>query len=326
VAAEEKLDLMPPGAPVAIRPPPTESETESLRTVVVALAANLCVALAKLAGAIFTRSSAMFAEAFHAFADTGNEVLLLVAQRGSGLPADEQHPLGHGRAAYLWALVASLGVFAVGALLSVRQGVEDLIHPERTSSFRVAYLILAVSFCLDGVSLIQARRSLGNEARALKRTFFEHLDLSSDPVPRAVFAEDAAALLGNLIAFVGIALDQATGSTIPDGIAAITVGLLLGFVAFELAVRNSDVLIGGQASATLRGRVEQVIVAQPGILAVTELVMTFIGPRRAWVVARVAIDGSLTGAAVEALMRAVEAALKRESPFIARVDLVPRGP
>ena len=301
------------------------SETESLRTVVFALAANLGTAVAKLAGALFTGSSAMFAEAFHAFADTGNEILLLIAQRSSGHPPDEQHPLGHGRAAYFWALIASLGVFAVGALLSIHQGVKDLIHPELPSSFRIAYLILAVSSCLDGASLIQARRALGKEARALKRTFLEHLDLSSDPVPRAVFAEDAAALAGNLIALAGIALDQATGSTIPDAVAAITVGLLLGFVAFQLAARNGDVLIGGQASATFRGRVERVIAAQPGILAVTGLLVTFIGPRRAWVVARVAIDGAMTGTSVETLARSVEAALQRESPFIARVDLVPRG-
>jgi cation diffusion facilitator family transporter len=267
----------------------------------------------------------MFAEAFRAFADTGNEVLLLIAQRRSGHPPDEQHPLGHGRAAYFWALIASLGVFAVGALLSVHQGVEDLMHPEATSSFRLAYLILAVSLCLDGASLIQARQTLRNEARALKRTFFEQLDLSSDPVPRAVFAEDAAALIGNVIALIGIALDQVTGSTIPDGIAAIMVGLLLGFVAFQLAARNGDVLIGGQASATLRGWIGQVIAAQPGIVAITELLVTFIGPRRAWDVARVSIDGAMTGASVEALGREVEATLQRESPFIARVDLVARG-
>ena len=306
----------------------TESRTlenASLRTVVFALAANLGTAIAKLAGALFTGSSAMFAEAFHAFADTGNEVLLLIAQRRSGHPPDEQHPLGHGRAAYFWALIASLGVFAVGALLSVHQGVEDLIHPQRTSSFHVAYLILAVSFCLDGASLIQARRALTNEARALKRTFFEQLDLSSDPIPRAVFAEDAAALVGNVIALVGIVLDHATGSAIPDGIAAIAVGLLLGFVAFQLAARNGDVLIGGQASPRLRGRIGQVIAAQPGIVAVTELLVTFIGPRRAWVVARVAIDGAMIGASLEALGRAVEATLQRELPFIARVDLVARG-
>jgi cation diffusion facilitator family transporter len=299
--------------------------TESLRTVTVALIANLGTALAKLLAAVFTGSSAMWAEAFHAFADTGNEVLLLVAQRRSGQPPDEQHPLGHGREAYFWALVAAMGVFVSGALLSVHEGIEGLIHAHRALSFPVAYAILLVSACLDGASLLQAQRQIKREAQALTRTFLEHLALSSDPVVRAVFAEDAAALVGNAIAFVGIALHQATGSAIPDGIAAIAIGLLLGFVAFQLAAHNGDILIGAQVSPALREKIGELIAAQPGILAVTELVVTLIGPRQTWVVARVAIDEALSGANVERLVCATEDVLKRESPFIARVDLVPRG-
>jgi cation diffusion facilitator family transporter len=297
----------------------------NLRTVGLALAANLGTALAKLVGAVSTGSSAMFAEAFHAFADSGNEILLLVAQRHSDLPPDELHPLGHGRAAYFWALVASLGVFAIGAVLSIRQGVLDLIHPEPTSSFRIAYFILAIAFCLDGISLVQALGQLRKEARDLKRTLLEHLDVSSDPVARAVVAEDAAALVGNGIALGGVALHQATGSGVPDGVAAIAIGLLLGYVALQLAARNGSILIGGQASSALRDRIERVIAAQAGVLAVTELLVSFIGPRKLWVIARVAVDQTLNGASVEALVRTVERVLKRESPFIARVDLVPRG-
>ena len=299
--------------------------SESLRTVVLALMMNLGTAVAKLVAALLTGSSAMWAEAFHAFADSGNEVLLMVAQRRSEEPPDEHHPLGHGRAAYFWALVAALGVFWSGALLSVHQGVVGFVHREPGVSFRVAYSILLISFCLDGASVIRAQRQLGKEARALERTFLEHLDLSSDPVVRAVFAEDAAALVGNLIACVGIALHQITGSAIPDGIAAIMIGLLLGFVALRLASRNGDVLIGAQASTALRGQIEAALVAQPGVVEVSELLVTFIGPRQVWVVARVAIDAGMNGASVEALVRNAEAALQRQSPFIARVDLVPRG-
>ncbi len=130
--------------------------SQSLRTVMLALAANLGTALAKLLAALFTRSSAMLAEAFHAFADSGNEVLLLVAERRSSRLPDAQHPLGHGRAAYFWALIASLGVFAVGALLSVHQGIEGLVHPARITSFQMAYAILVISCGLDGASLIQS--------------------------------------------------------------------------------------------------------------------------------------------------------------------------
>ena len=307
---------------------PTRSRSSgstNLATVGLALAANLGTALAKLLGALFTGSSAMFAEAFHAFADSGNEILLLVAQRHSDLPADERHPLGHGRAAYFWALVASLGVFATGAILSIRQGVLELIHPEPTSSFRIAYVILAIAFCLDGISLVQAVGQLRKEARVWKRTLLEHLDVSSDPIARAVFAEDAAALVGNGIALGGIALHQATGSGAPEGVAAIAVGVLLGYVALQLAARNGSILIGGQASSVLRDRIEQVVAAQAGILAVTQVLVSFIGPRRVWVIARVAIDQTLSGAGVETLVRTIETVLERESPFIARVDLVPRG-
>jgi cation diffusion facilitator family transporter len=286
---------------------------------------SLATALAKLVAALFSHSSAMWAAAFHAFADSGNEVLLLIAQRRSGRPADEQHPLGHGRAAYFWALIASMAVFALGALLSVHQGIEGLLHQEPLLSFRVAYLILAISSVLDGASLIQARGQLRKEARTLERTFREQLNLGSDPVVRAVFAEDAAALVGNLIAFVGIALHQTTGSAIPDGIAAILVGLLLGFVAFQLAKRNGDILIGGQAAAPLRRKIGMLIAAQPGIVAVSELVVTFIGPRQAWVVARVAIIETIDGAGVERLVRATENFVRSQSPVIVRVDIVPRG-
>ena len=298
---------------------------ENSKTVLFALASNLGTALAKLLAALSTGSSAMLAGAFQAFADGGNEVLLLLAQRRGARPPDEQHPLGHGRATYFWALLASLGVFAVGTVLSVHEGIDGLVHPEPISSFRPAYVVLAISFFLDGASLIQARRQLRNEARALNRRFLEHLDLSSDPVARAVFAEDAASLVGNFLAAAGIALHQVTGSRVPDAIAAISIGVLLGLVALQLAARNGAALIGGQASAALRARIHAAIGAQTGILEVTELLVSVIGPRTAWVVARVAIDDALTGAGVETVVRAVERALRREWPFIVRVDVVPRG-
>jgi cation diffusion facilitator family transporter len=309
---------------VAVRRVPTPSP-DSLRTVALALAANLGTALAKLVGALVTGSSAMFAEAFHGFADTGNEVLLLIAERRGRKPPDERHPLGHGRRAYFWALIASFGVFAIGAMLSVRQGIVELVTPETTSSFRVAYAILAIAFAFDSVSLLQAHRQIRDEARALNRGFLEHLDASSDPIPRGVFAEDAAALVGNVIAFFGIVLHQVTGSPVPEGIAALIIGLLLAVVAFQLAARNGDMLVGSQASAEIRARIGDTIAGHPGILRVAELLVSFIGPRRAWVVARVDIDEGLDTEAVLSLAPAIEAALQRQSPFIARADIVARG-
>ena len=298
---------------------------ESTTTVVVALAANLGIAIAKLAAAIITGSSAMLAESFHAMADTGNEVVLLVAQRRSAIPPDEKHPLGHGRAAYFWALIAALGVFATGALLSIRQGVLELLHPAEATSFLVAYVVLAISLVLESTSLLRAYRQLRGEATELKREFTEHLWLSSDPIARAVLAEDAAAVAGNLIAGVGIGLRQLTGSRVPDGVAALLIGLVLGFVALELARQNGDFLIGRRAPASIEADVRRVITGLRGVTGIGELLVTFLGPRQLRVLARVDIDDRLSGADVKSLVAEAEDALCRESRFIVRVDVVPDG-
>ena len=306
------------------QPPPQAGE--SATTVVVALAANLGIALAKLAAAIISGSSAMLAESFHAMADTGNEVLLLIAQKQSQIPADEDHPLGHGRAAYFWALIAALGVFVTGALLSIREGVLELLRPEPTTSFTVTYVVLAISLLLEGTSLLRAYRQLRDEAAELERAFTEHVRLSSDPIARAVFAEDAAAVAGNVIAGTGIALEQLTGSTIPDAVAAVLIGLILGYVALELARSNGDFLIGRRAPPEIEANVRKTILRQRGVTAITELVVTFLGPRQLRVLARVDIDDGLTGAQVKSVIRRIEDSLCGSSPFIERVDVVPAGP
>ena len=306
------------------QPPPQAGE--SATTVVVALAANLGIALAKLAAAIISGSSAMLAESFHAMADTGNEVVLLIAQKQSQIPADEDHPLGHGRAAYFWALIAALGVFVTGALLSIREGVLELLRPEPTTSFTVTYVVLAISLLLEGTSLLRAYRQLRDEAADLERAFTEHVRLSSDPIARAVFAEDAAAVAGNVIAGTGIALEQLTGSTIPDAVAAVLIGLILGYVALELARSNGDFLIGRRAPPEIEADVRKTILRQRGVTAITELVVTFLGPRQIRVLARVDIDDGLTGAQVKSVIRRIEDSLCGSSPFIERVDVVPAGP
>jgi divalent metal cation (Fe/Co/Zn/Cd) transporter len=186
-------------------------------------------------------------------------------------------------------------------------------------------VVLLISLVFDGVSLIKAYRQLNREAAVLDRDFFEHVQLTSDPIVRAVFFEDSAALAGNLIALIGIGLHQMTGSTVPDGIAAILIALLLGYVAISLTMRNRDFIIGRQVSEPLRKVVREVIASRPGIVAVGELVVTFLGPRRVWVVARVDIDDRLSGAQVKEVLGATEGELKRESPYIVRVDLTPSG-
>jgi len=305
----------------ARQPPPGEGG--SLRTVVIALVANAGIAAAKFVAALLTRSSAMLAEAIHATADTGNQVLLLLADRLARRPPDETHPIGHGREAYFWALVAALGMFMTGALLAVRQGIMELFHPVRVSSPLAAYVVLGIAFCLDGVSLMRAYRQLKTEATRLDLQFLEHFDRSSDPVGRAVFAEDAVAMVGNVVAFAGIVLDQVTGSAIPDAAGALVIGLCLAIVALDLTRRNRDFLVGRQASTAVRDALCQLISRRPGVTAVDELWVTFVGPRRLWVVARIQTDDTLDGPALKRLLRTIEQEIQAQSTSFERVYLVP---
>jgi len=155
---------------------------DSTRTVLVALGAGLGVAVAKAAAAAFTGSTALAAEAAHSLADTGNDVSLFVAQRRSGRPADDQHPLGYGREAYFWALIAALGVFVVAAAFSLREGIDELIHPSATSSFAVAYAVLAISTVLDLMSIRQSAGQMIRRARVITGSSWR--SPGSPPTPR----------------------------------------------------------------------------------------------------------------------------------------------
>jgi cation diffusion facilitator family transporter len=298
---------------------------ESTLTVLVALAANGLIAVAKFVAAAITGSSAMLAEAFHSLADTGNEILLLVAQRRSARPPDAEHPRGYGREAYFWALLAAVGVFVAGSVVALREGWQELVAPTEATSYAVAYVVLAVSLVLELVSLRQAWLQLRGEARRRRRQLLQHVMLTSDPTVRAVFAEDSAAVIGNVIALVGVGLHQATGSTVPDGIASLAIGVLLAGVAYVLAARNKDFLVGEPAGGDAVAEVRDVLLAVPGVDAVREVSVSFIGPGQVEVGVRIDVDDGLTGGDVESLVRRVEARLRAVSPAVQHVDVVPSG-
>jgi len=300
------------------------SGDESARTVVVALLANLGIVVAKLTAALITGTTAMFAETVHAAADTGNSLLLLVAQHQSDRPAAPSG-LSRGREAYFWALLAAIGVFVVGAVLAVYEGVRALLDPSPAESFVVAYVVLAVAFFLDLVSFLRARRQLSSEAHTRARGLLEQVRVTSDPTTRAVFTEDAAALTGNVIAATGIALQQATGSATPDALASIGIGIVLGAVAVFLVERNRDFLVGQEVGPAGKERISKFIAGWPGVVAVRNLIAIYTGPDEIVVIARVDIDDSLDGAAVEHLVSDIERELRAREPSISRVDVVPTG-
>src|SRR3954453_3141007 len=217
---------------------PGSSGSESTRTVVIAFLANAAIAVAKTVVALITGSASMLAESAHSWADTGNQILLFIADRRSRRPRDAAHPLGYGREAYVWSMFAALGLFTVGAVVSVWNGVTKLLEPGGEASYFWAYVVLAIAFVLEGISFRQAFRQANREAMGLQRDVFQHALATSDPTLRAVFAEDAAALIGLVIAAAGIVLHQVTGQAAYDAVGSILVGLLLGAVAMVLINRN----------------------------------------------------------------------------------------
>jgi cation diffusion facilitator family transporter len=297
-----------------------DAGSESTRTVVIAFAANLLVAAAKTVAAVITGSASMVAEAVHSWADTGNEIFLLVADRTSRRPADRDHALGYGREAYVWSMFAAIGLFAVGAGVSITHGVQELFDPEPATDFGVAYVVLALSCVLEGTSFLRSVRQARPEAAAADRELFEHVVATSDPTLRAVFAEDFAALIGLVLAFVGVLTHQLTGSAIPDALGSIAVGLVLGVVAVVLIQRNRVFLVGAGVDARTRRATLTALLALPDVVRVTYLRIEFVGPRAVYLVASV----DLVGDDVESSLARRLAALERRiaaTPRIAGVVL-----
>jgi cation diffusion facilitator family transporter len=279
------------------------STSESLTTVLVAFSANILIAVAKTAAAVVTGSASLVAEAAHSWADSGNEIFLLIANRRARRPPDRAHPLGHGREAYVWSLFAALGLFVAGAVVSVTHGV----HPEPAEHFLVGYVVLGLSFVLEGISFLQSVRQARSEAESLQRDLIEHVMATSDPTLRAVFAEDSAALIGLVIAAAGLAAHQLTGSPVPDAVGSILVGLLLGVVAVILINRNRRFLVGEEADPRVRSAAIRALLEMPEVARVTYLRLEVVGPRMVFVTGDVDLTGDDTESHLAVRLRALEA-------------------
>ena len=288
----------------------------SLLTVRVPLAANLLVAVAKSAATAITRSPSLTAEAAHSWADTGNEVFLLVANRRAARPPDGAHPLGHGREAYVWSLFAALGLFVAGGAVSITHGVNELRAPSPAEHFAVGYAVLGISAVLEGTSFLRSVHQATPEAESLQRDLIEHVMATSDPTLRAVFAEDASALLGLLLTAVGLAAHQLTGSVIPDAIGSILIGVLLVVVAVLLIDRNRQFLVGEEADPRVRRAVIQALLNLPQVQRVTYLRLEVVGPRTVSVIGDVDLAGDDVDSNVAVRRRALEVLIEA-SPAVA---------
>jgi cation diffusion facilitator family transporter len=305
--------------------PVREADSDSTLTVLIALGANLLVAVAKSIAAVITGSASLAAETAHSWADTGNEIFLVVANRRSTRPADQAHPLGHGREAYVWSLFAALGLFVAGGAVSIIHGVSELRAPTPADDFVVGYIVLALSFALEGTSLLRSVRQANSEAQVLHRDLIEHVLATSDPTLRAVFAEDASALIGLLVAAAGLSARQLSGSAVPDAGGSILIGLLLTVIAVQLINRNRRFLVGEEADPQLRVAVLRALLEMPEVARVTFLRLEVVGPRVIAITGAVDLTGDDVESHVAVRLRALEDKMTA-SPAVAGAVLTLSAP
>jgi cation diffusion facilitator family transporter len=299
------------------------AEDESRSTVLVAGAANLLIAVAKLLAGLASGSSAMLSEAAHSFGDTMNQVFLMAALRRSRKPADEVHPFGYGMERYFWSLLAAVGIFVLGAGFSAYEGISALTSGGSEGSPTWAFVVLALSFVFEGASFLKAVRQLRRESRDTGVPMREYLTHAADPAVRAIFWEDAVALVGLVLAGLGVGLDSLLGGRTFDGLASLAIALLLIGVAYGLGRQNQQYLIGKAAPPALREEICDVIRDADGVDAVLELLTMRLSPDQVLVAARVDLSDHLSPEDIERAADEIDSRVRQRFPEVRHVFLDP---
>ncbi|MCJ8208694.1 cation diffusion facilitator family transporter [Mucilaginibacter sp. RS28] len=229
-----------------------------------ALFANLAIAVMKFIAAFISGSSAMLSEAIHSVVDSGNGLLLLFGINRSKRPADEDHPFGHGKEIYFWSLIVSILIFGLGGGMSFYEGIEHIKHPEELTDPFWNYMVLGGAFVFEGISFVIAIRNFNKEKGP--GSFWEELRNSKDPAAFAVIYEDSAALLGLIIAFLGVFLGHQFNNPFFDGFASVLIGIVLALVAIIMIVESRDLLIGESARSEMVKGICQLVLKDPDVM------------------------------------------------------------
>ncbi|MBW8910689.1 MAG: cation diffusion facilitator family transporter [Sphingomonas sp.] len=292
-------------------------------TLYAALAANLGIAVAKFVAAAMSGSSAMLTEGFHSVVDSTNQILLLYGQKRSMRPPDDRHPLGYGRELYFWSFVVALLIFTTGALLSIYEGVRHVLSPEPMRSPLINYVVLGISFLLEGGSWMVAVRAFAGMKgdigwwRAIKR--------SKDPPTFIVLFEDSAAMFGLVVAAIGISLSLVTRDPRWDGVASIVIGLALAAVAYVLARESKDLLIGEAADPAIVAAVHAAIDGRPEVSGVNEITTIHIGPENIFLGLSVDFVDAVPVGRIEQMIAEAETELRARWPAIRAIYIKPQA-
>jgi cation diffusion facilitator family transporter len=287
------------------------------RAIVAALAANLGIAAAKFVAFLVTGASSMLAEAIHSVADSGNQVLLLIGGRRSGRQATTEHPFGYGRDRYIYGFLVAIVLFSVGGLFAVYEGVHKLLHPEPLDSPLWAVGVLVVALVLEGFSLRTARA----EADAVRRpgeSYWSFIRTARAPELPVVLLEDTAALVGLVLALLGVGLSVLTGSEVFDALGTVAIGLLLVAVAAILGVETKSLLLGESATPDVQRRILAALEDGGAGPSVIHMRTQHLGPEELLVAAKIAVQHDDTAASIALAIDRAEARIRSAEP-IARV-------
>jgi len=296
---------------------------EGSKTIVyAALVGNLLVAVTKIGAAVWTGSSAMMSEAVHSVVDTTNEVLLLYGYHRARRPLDESHPLGYGRELYFWSFIVALLIFALGAGVSLYQGVLHVTAPEPIEDPIVSFIVFGSSFVFEGMSWLFAWRRFRSETSRLG--WYEAFVRSKDPPAFMVLLEDSAAQVGIVIAVVATAAAVLFAQPIWDGVGSILIGILLGITSIGLARESKSLLIGEPAHSDLSRSILDIARRSPGVLRANGLLTVQLSP--AEVVAALSIEFADDKRAddIEQCVISIETEIRRQHPNVAALFIKPQ--
>ena len=293
------------------------SSSGSKKAIYAALAGNSLIALTKFAGSAYTGSSAMLSEAIHSLVDTGNQGLLLYGLKRSKKPADERHPFGYGMELYFWAFVVAIVIFALGAGVSIYEGVKHILHPRIITNAYINYIILGLAIVFECGSWWVAYREFRTSKRDM--SFLEATRRSKDPALFTVLFEDTAALLGLIVALIGISLAQVLDIPQLDGVASVVIGLILAATSGLLAYETKGLLVGEAADPFTVEGLRSILTSAPGIDCVNELRTLHFSPQDILVAISADFSPSLDSNAVEGQVAELERDIKNAYPGITRV-------
>lgn len=297
------------------------AETSSRTAVIAALVGNLLIAVTKGIAAAVSGSSAMLSEAVHSVVDSGNEVLLLYGQHRSNKPPDRLHPLGYGREIYFWSFVVALLIFALGAGVSIYEGVKHIQHPEPMTKPLVNYAVYACSALFEGISWWFGWNAF-QRVRGDK-TLFAAVHASKDPPSFMVLFEDSAALVGLAIAAIATVFSTGLGKPWIDGAGSVLIGIVLAVVAVLLARETKDLLIGERARPELSEAIRDAAEREPGVIGVEGILTSQLGPNQVIATVGVEFDDKLRTPDIERIIGHLENELRKDHPELFRVFVRP---